>query len=203
MRLLDVSVSLVALVVLSPLLAVIAIVVKISSDGPAVYRGRRVGKDGRLFEIYKFRTMVVGAENCGPGVTCRDDPRVTRVGRVLRRTKLDELPQFVNTLRGDMSLVGPRPEDPRYVASYSPEQRKVLTVKPGLTSAATLLHRHEQQMLAGVDWERTYVNEVLPAKLQVELHYLSRRNLPSDLRILLQTTLALLGTPRQPDADRG
>ena len=139
MRLLDVSISLAGLVVLSPLLLIVAVVVKCSSPGPVLYCAPRVGKDGRVFKLYKFRSMVVDAADRGPRVTGRDDPRLTAVGRVLRRTKLDELPQLFNTLAGDMSLVGPRPEDPLYVKSYSAAQLQVLRVKPGITSAATIL----------------------------------------------------------------
>src|SRR5262245_54341810 len=119
MRVLDISLSLVGLVILSPIFLVVALIVKCSSPGPALHRATRVGKNGRLFRLYKFRTMVADAASLGPPITRSGDPRVTRVGAFLRRTKLDELPQLINTLKGDMSLVGPRPEDPIYVASYS------------------------------------------------------------------------------------
>jgi lipopolysaccharide/colanic/teichoic acid biosynthesis glycosyltransferase len=191
MRLLDISLSLLGLILLSPVLALAALIVKCSSRGPVFYRARRVGKDGRFFDVYKFRTMVVDAVLQGPRVTGPGDTRVTRVGRLLRRSKLDELPQLFNVLKGNMSLVGPRPEDPRYVKSYSQDQLQVLRVKPGITSPATVLHRHEEQMLAGPDWETTYRNEILPAKVQIELNYLSRRTLSQDLRILAQTAVAL------------
>ncbi len=204
MRLLDISISLLGLIVLSPLLLIVAVVVKCSSPGPVLYRAPRVGKDGRVFTLYKFRSMVIDAADRGPRVTGRDDPRVTAVGRVLRRTKLDELPQLFNTLAGDMSLVGPRPEDPLYVKSYSAEQLQVLRVKPGITSPATILHRHEEQMLTGPDWEDTYVTEILPAKLQIELDYLSVRTLSTDVRILAQTASALFTRPtRHVSANRG
>jgi lipopolysaccharide/colanic/teichoic acid biosynthesis glycosyltransferase len=203
MRLLDISISLIGLILLSPALLVVAVVVKCSSPGPIFYRARRVGKDGRLFDLYKFRTMVVDAAERGPRVTGSGDPRVTRAGRFLRRTKIDELPQLLNALKGEMSLVGPRPEDPRYVKSYSREQLQVLRVKPGITSPATVLHRHEEQMLTGPDWEETYRNQVLPAKLQIELNYLSHRTLPKDLLILAQTAFVLFGKPRHLDLHRG
>jgi lipopolysaccharide/colanic/teichoic acid biosynthesis glycosyltransferase len=142
-RLLEAAVSLTGLVILSPLLVALAILVKATSRGPVFYRGERVGLRGRLFRVWKFRSMTVDAERTGPGITADADPRVTRVGRFLRRFKLDELPQLVNVLAGDMSLVGPRPEDPRYVALYTPEQRAVLEVRPGLTSPASLRYADE------------------------------------------------------------
>jgi lipopolysaccharide/colanic/teichoic acid biosynthesis glycosyltransferase len=191
MRLLDVSLSLIGLILLSPVLALAALVVKCSSPGPIFHRARRVGKDGRLFDVYKFRTMVADAAVRGPGVTAAGDTRVTRAGRFLRRFKIDEMPQLFNVLKGNMSLVGPRPEDPRYVSSYSQDQLQVLRVKPGITSPATVLHRHEERMLTGPDWETRYRNEILPAKVQIELSYLSRRTLSRDLLILAQTAVAL------------
>jgi lipopolysaccharide/colanic/teichoic acid biosynthesis glycosyltransferase len=200
MRLLDVSLSLVALVLLSPLLLVVALIIKITSSGPVLYRARRVGQDGRLFDVYKFRTMIAGADKRGPRVTATGDHRVTKVGRLLRRTKIDELPQLFNTLTGDMSLVGPRPEDPSYVKAYSQEQLQVLRVKPGITSPATILHRHEEEMLTGQDWEESYRNVILPEKLRIELNYLSHRTLGRDLLILTKTGLALITRPRNVDS---
>jgi len=202
MRLLDVSVSLLGLIVMAPVLLVVALVVKCSSPGPVLYRARRVGKDGRLFNLYKFRSMAADAASRGPRVTGSGDARVTRVGRILRRTKLDELPQLFNTLVGDMSLVGPRPEDPGYVQSYSDEQRQLLRVKPGITSAATLLHRHEEHMLTGPDWDETYRRDILPTKLRIELDYLSHRTLYKDVVILAQTASALFTKPARVGADR-
>jgi lipopolysaccharide/colanic/teichoic acid biosynthesis glycosyltransferase len=191
MRLLDVSLSLIALAVLSPVLLLAALAVKCSSPGPILYRARRVGKDGRLFDVYKFRTMLVDAASHGPALTRSGDTRVTGVGRFLRRSKIDELPQLFNVLTGSMSLVGPRPEDPRYVKSYSQDQLRVLRVRPGITSPATILHRHEERILTGPDWETRYRNEILPEKVQMELNYLSRRTLSQDLLILVQTAVAL------------
>jgi len=200
MNALDISISLIGLILLSPVLLVVALVVKWSSPGPVLYRAPRVGKDGRLFAVYKFRTMVADAATRGPRVTRSGDSRVTKVGRILRRTKVDELPQLLNVLKGEMSLVGPRPEDPAYVQTYSPEQRQVLRVKPGITSPATVLHRHEEHMLNGPDWEATYRNEILPAKLRIELNYLSHRTLSSDMSILARTALALFARSKQPDS---
>jgi lipopolysaccharide/colanic/teichoic acid biosynthesis glycosyltransferase len=154
-----------------------------------------VGKDGRLFNLYKFRSMVADADSRGPRVTANGDVRVTGVGRILRRTKLDELPQLFNTLVGDMSLVGPRPEDPDYVKLYSPEQRRVLSVRPGITSPATLRYQTEEQMLTGPDWEETYRREILPDKLRIELEYLSVRTLSKDILILARTASSLFMKP--------
>lgn len=190
-RLLDMVVALVGLISLSPLWLLIAISLVLDSPGPLFYRAHRVGKDGNLFYLYKFRSMVTDADRRGPAITAAGDARVTRVGRVLRKTKLDELPQLLNVLRGEMSLVGPRPEDPRYVALYTPEQRQVLQVRPGITSAASLAFRHEEALLTGVDWETTYRTQVLPSKLAIDLDYLRQRTLRSDLRLIMHTIAAM------------
>lgn len=203
MRWVELSVSAAALAILSPLLLVVALLVKCTSRGPVLYRARRVGLQGRLFTLYKFRTMVVDASETGPGVTGNGDRRVTRVGRLLRRTKIDELPQLFNLLKGDLGLVGPRPEDPRYVARYTQRQRQLLNVRPGITSPATLLYRHEERLLTGEHFEEVYLSEILPAKLHIELGYQLERSLGSDLKILLGTLWTLFsGSPPislQPD----
>ncbi|MFZ1595653.1 MAG: sugar transferase [Anaerolineae bacterium] len=181
----------VGLMLLSPLFCWIALWIKLTSPGPVFYRAVRVGQDGRPFRLYKFRSMIAGTDRQGPGITATGDPRITRVGRFLRRAKLDELPQLLNVLKGEMSLVGPRPEDPRYVALYTPEQRRVLAVRPGITSAASLAFRHEEQLLAGEDWETHYRARVLPDKLALDLAYLARRTLLSDLALILRTLAAV------------
>jgi lipopolysaccharide/colanic/teichoic acid biosynthesis glycosyltransferase len=194
-RAFDAAVSTAGLVTLSPLFAALAILVKASSPGPALFRSERAGQNGRMFRLVKFRTMREGSAS-GGGITTRMDPRVTPVGRVLRRFRLDELPQLWNVVRGDMSLVGPRPEDPRYVALYTPEQRRVLSVPPGVTGAAALEYLDEESLLDGPDWENRYVREILPAKLRIELDYLDRRTFTSDLAILVRTAgRLLLGKP--------
>ncbi|HLU09339.1 MAG TPA: sugar transferase [Oceanobacillus sp.] len=190
-RLFDVMVSGIGLIVLSPLLLAIGLAVRLTSPGPALYKAKRVGRDGELFTLYKFRSMVADADKQGPGVTTAGDSRVTPVGRILRRTKLDELPQLFNVLRGDMSLVGPRPEDPRYVALYTPEQRAVLRVRPGITSPASVHYRDEERILQGENWETQYMTQVLPAKLALDLEYAQEANLLTDLKIILQTAKAL------------
>lgn len=189
MRLFDILVSALGLLVLSPFLIAIAIAVRVTSRGPVIYRAKRVGRDGRLFDLYKFRSMVVSEG--GPGITRSGDPRVTPLGRVLRGYKLDELPQLVNVFRGEMSLVGPRPEDPKYTAMYDEEQRKVLAVRPGITSAASLKYRDEESHLVGADWEEQYVKRIMPEKLSLDLEYLRRRTFFSDLGLILQTARAI------------
>ncbi|HUS16727.1 MAG TPA: polysaccharide biosynthesis protein, partial [Chloroflexia bacterium] len=142
--------------------------------------------------VFKFRTMIVDADQAGSAITAAGDARITSMGRWLRRTKLDELPQLLNVVRGEMSLVGPRPEDPRYVAFYTPEQRRVLCVRPGITGAASLTYRNEEALLTGPDWERAYREDVMPAKLALDLAYLTRRTLLSDMGLILQTVSALV-----------
>lgn len=189
-RAFDVAGALAVLIITSPFLLAAAIAVKATSRGPLFYRGPRVGKDGVPFRMLKFRSMA--ESRGGPGITRADDPRVTRVGRILRRTKVDELPQLVNVLRGEMSLVGPRPEDPRYVELYSDEQRAVLAVRPGVTSLASLVYRNEEALLTGDDWEEQYRTRIMPDKLRIELDYLRRRTLASDLGIIAKTIGSLL-----------
>ncbi len=191
-RALDLAVAGLGLVLLLPLLGLLALAVRFSSPGPVLYGARRVGRHGRLFTLYKFRSMRQGADRQGPGVTLAGDSRVTPLGRLLRRYKLDELPQLFNVLRGDMSLVGPRPEDPRYVALYSAEQRQVLRVRPGITSAASVYYREEETLLQGENWETIYFEQILPRKLAAELAYLQRRTVWSDLGLILHTGLAVL-----------
>ncbi len=190
-RIFDLLASALGLIILSPIFALIALLIRLTSPGPVFYRARRVGQGGREFTLYKFRSMVADADRRGPGITAAGDPRVTSIGRVLRRTKLDELPQLWNVLRGDMSLVGPRPEDPRYVALYTPEQRRVLDVRPGITSLASIEYRNEEAVLHGPDWEQRYIHEVMPAKLAIDLRYVQRATLFTDLLIILRTLLAL------------
>jgi lipopolysaccharide/colanic/teichoic acid biosynthesis glycosyltransferase len=186
----DVVASGAGLVVLSPLFFVIAIAVRLNSRGPVFYRARRVGRHGKEFLLYKFRSMITDADQIGPGITSAQDNRITSVGRFLRRTKLDELPQLINVLRGEMSLVGPRPEDPRYVELYTPEQREILRYRPGITSMASFRYRNEEQRLSGDDWERTYVDQVMPAKLAIDLEYARRANLFTDIWLILRTIIS-------------
>src|SRR5579859_2704762 len=190
-RILDLGLALAGLVLLAPLVLVLGVAIKWADGGPVFYGATRVGRHGRLFRLYKFRTMVRHADRAA-GLTRAADPRITRPGRWLRRTKLDELPQLINVIRGEMSLVGPRPEDPRYVARYTAEQRRVLTVRPGLTGAASVAYRDEARLLHSTDWETVYCQEIMPAKLAIDLAYLDSWTLRTDLLLLLQTLTTLL-----------
>jgi len=186
-RSLDVIVSLAALLLLSPLLLLIALVIMVDSPGNPLYLGWRAGKGGRLFRMWKFRTMVQGADTMG-NITSRNDRRVTRLGRFLRKTKCDELPQFVNVLLGHMTLVGPRPESPEIAAIYTPSQRAVLAVKPGLTGRVQLDSGDESATIPeGTRADEYYVRNLLDRKLQIDLEYLRTRTPLSDARILFAT----------------
>ena len=180
------------LLVLSPMFAAIAAAIRLDSPGPVFYRATRSGRYGLPFTMYKFRTMQVRRDSHGPKITTHADRRVTRVGRLLRPARLDELPNLWNVLRGDMSLVGPRPEDPHYVGLYGEHDRTVLAARPGVTSLAALLYRDEERLLVGDDWERVYIHEVMPAKLAIDRAYVSRQSLWLDVKILAATALAPL-----------
>lgn len=186
-RILDLLGSFVGILVLSPFLFIIGAVVAFQDGGPVFYRTFRVGRGGALFSILKFRTMIQNADKMGAGITVNQDSRVTPVGRFLRKHKLDELPQLINVFMGDMSFVGARPEDPRYVALYTEEQKRILAYRPGITSPASLAYRDEERILTGDQTEKMYAEEVLPRKLAIDLEYLSHRSLWSDLGIILQT----------------
>lgn len=193
-RALDLALAGAGLAALAPLLAVLAALVKLTSPGPVLYVQERVGRGGRPFRLFKFRSMRAGADRAGALVTGGGDPRVTPVGGWLRRTKLDELPQLWNVVRGDMSLVGPRPEVPRYVAHYTSEQRRVLDVRPGITDPASLEFRDEESRLASVPLDQRetfYLQEILPRKLAINRRYLDQRTLLGDLAILVRTVAAL------------
>jgi len=192
-RIFDFVVAGAGFVVLLPVLAVVALAVAVSSPGPVLFRQQRVGLHGRPFEILKFRTMANAPEGTGPLVTAAGDRRITPVGRVLRAAKLDELPQLWNVVRGDMSLVGPRPEVAKYVALYPPGvAEKVLSVRPGITDEASIRYRDEAGILAvAADPERAYVEEVLPRKLEIYLRYAERHSLAGDLGILFRTIASL------------
>lgn len=186
--------ALLGLLALAPLLGVMSVVIKADSPGPVFFRQNRVGLGGRIFTIFKLRTMVDSTTVRGPELTVGDDIRITRVGRVMRRYKLDELPQLLNVVRGDMSLVGPRPEVPSYVAAYPPQLRAiVLSVRPGITDLASIAYRAESSLLANSpDPEREYLEVVLPAKLRYASDYVSNQSLWLDLKIILRTLIVLL-----------
>jgi lipopolysaccharide/colanic/teichoic acid biosynthesis glycosyltransferase len=190
-RLFDIFISGIGLLILLPLLVALTFLVKLSSTGPIFYRATRIGRDGVPFKLYKFRSMLVDANKLGPGITVSGDTRITRIGRYLRRTKLDELAQLFNVLKGDMSLVGPRPEDPRYVALYSQEQKQVLVVRPGITSPASIYYHDEEHLLRQADWENQYIQQVMPAKIAIDLNYVRTRNVMTDLLIIFRTFRSL------------
>ncbi|MCU7373361.1 sugar transferase [Paucibacter sp. O1-1] len=192
-RLVDILLSALGLALLALPLLAIALWVKLDSRGPVLFRQQRVGRFGRPFMIHKFRTMAVDAPARGPQITVGADPRITRAGQVLRAAKLDELPQLWDVLRGAMSLVGPRPEVPKYVALYPDEMRELLlSVRPGITDLASLQYRDESAVLAAAaDPERAYVEQVLPAKLALSSRYVREATLLGDLRLILATLSAL------------
>lgn len=185
-RVVDSLISLAALTVLLPVLAIVAVAIRLESPGPVFYRGLRIGRRGKPFRMFKFRTMVANADRMGPPSTAADDPRITRVGRLLRRLNLDELPQFINVLLGQMSIVGPRPEVAEVVALYPEHERQaVLSVRPGITDWATLWIRDEGKRLEGsADPHRTYLEEIWPEKRRLQLEYVRRQSLATDLKII-------------------
>jgi lipopolysaccharide/colanic/teichoic acid biosynthesis glycosyltransferase len=182
------------LLLLSPLLLGVALWIKLDSPGPVFFRQQRVGRFGVPFRIHKFRTMTDGAPLAGLQITVGADPRITRAGQFLRRTKLDELPQLIDVLTGTMSLVGPRPEVPRYVAMYPAALRdKILSVRPGITDPASIAYRDESTLLAAaVDPERVYIEQVMPAKLRYAAQYVDQMSLLNDARLILATLGSLL-----------
>lgn len=192
-RLFDLFFAIPGLMLLSPLFAVIAVWIKAESSGPVFFRQVRVGLNGKLFRIFKFRTMCQDAENQGRQITVGEDPRITNSGRFLRKHKLDELPQLLNVITGEMSLVGPRPEVPRYVTLYPEKVREqVLSVPPGITDYAAIEYKDENEILGrAADPEITYVEEVLPVKLAYYQRYVSERSLFGDFVLILKTFFAL------------
>jgi lipopolysaccharide/colanic/teichoic acid biosynthesis glycosyltransferase len=192
-RVFDSVAALFGLLLLFPLMVVLALLVKLSSAGPIFYRQERVGQGGMVFRIAKFRSMFEDADRRGSTITSARDPRVTGVGRILRRFKLDELPQLWNVLKGEMSLVGPRPEVPEYVETYSGVQRRVLLVRPGITGPASIAYREEEELLGTqTDADRYYRDVVLPDKLSMNLEYLDRISFSYDLLLMLRTTSSIL-----------
>ena len=189
-RIFDFICSTLGLIVLSPVLIAIAIKIKTGSDGPVFFKQIRVGEKNKEFEILKFRTMVVDAEKLGRQITVGNDNRITKIGAFLRKYKLDELPQLINVFKGDMSLVGPRPEVPRYVKLYNEEQRKVLEVKPGITDLASIRYRDENDLLGEAENpDDFYINTIMPDKLALNLEYINKNNVFFDIYIILKTII--------------
>jgi lipopolysaccharide/colanic/teichoic acid biosynthesis glycosyltransferase len=198
-RLMDAALSLSALILLSPVLAAIAVLIKLCSPGPVFYRGVRLGQYGKPFRILKFRSMVVGAERLGGSATANDDRRLTPLGAILRRFKLDELPQFWNVFVGEMSLVGPRPEVQKYVDVLNDDERRILRLRPGITDWASIWNCDEGSVLAGsADPEATYEQVIRPTKVKLQLLYFENHSLLTDLRILGYTAARLCGSPVVP-----
>ena len=191
-RVLDVTVGSLTLALATPVLAGVAMAMRLSGDhGPFLYRAPRVGEGATIITVLKVRTMMESV--AGPNLTISQDPRVTRLGRLLRRYRIDELPQLVNVVRGEMSLVGPRPEDPLFVDLSDPLHRRVFSARPGITGLAQLMFHDEARRLLGPDAEQRYRDEILPAKLQLDAAYLDRRTTLLDLRILVRTIRTVLG----------
>jgi len=191
-RIFDTGVSFLALIILSPVLIFISLLIKLDSAGPVFYKGTRVGKNGKLFKMVKFRTMFINAEKIGGSSTPDDDPRITRAGRVLRKYKLDELPQLFNVLTGGMSFVGPRPQVQWAVELYSPEEREVLSVQPGITDYASLRFPNEGEILRGsTDPDKDYMEKIHPEKMRLSLEYIKTRSFLLDIKIILKTIQAI------------
>lgn len=184
----DVFWAALGLLILWPVFLAVAFLCKLEDRGPVFFRQERIGWKGKSFRIWKFRTMVIDAEHQGPSLTVGKDPRITRIGHWLRHSKLDELPQLINVLLGEMSLVGPRPEVPFYVRKYSEEQRRVLDLRPGITDLASLKYRRESELLkVSEDPERTYIEEIMPEKIQINLRYAAQASLIQDFKVILMT----------------
>ena len=192
-RTFDILSSMIGVILLAPVFVAVAICMKREDSGPVFYRGRRIGLSGRPFRIFKFRTMVVDAEKIGGLSTADDDPRITKVGKFLRRYKLDELPQLFNVLMGEMSFVGPRPEVQHYVDMFTEEEKVILSIRPGITDWASLWNPDEGAVLAGsLDPDKTYMEEIRPTKLRFQLKYVKERSFCVDLSIIYQTIMTIV-----------
>lgn len=192
-RLFDISMSLVGLIIVFPIVFVIGLWIKLDSKGPVFYRGTRVGKDGKKFHILKFRTMVINADRLGGPSTSDDDPRLTKGGKQIRRYNLDELPQLINVLKGDMSIVGPRPEVPEEVEHYTEEEKALLSVRPGMTDYASIEFNNEGEILRGSkDPHQAYREVIRPEKIRLGLEYVHTRSIYVDIKIIFRTLMILL-----------
>ncbi|QQK07929.1 sugar transferase [Miniphocaeibacter halophilus] len=193
-RIFDIVVSFIGLVILGIPLIIIALIIKLTSEGPVFYRQTRVGKNNKDFKIFKFRTMVVDADKKGMLITVGEDKRITKIGKFLRKTKLDELPQLINVFIGSMSFVGPRPEVRKYVELYDDFQKNVLKIKPGITDLASIKYRDESTLLGKSDNpEKTYIEEIMPIKLKINLEYISKISLIYDIKLIFLTLFRIIG----------
>jgi len=192
-RIFDIAVSSLGLLTMGPVLILLAILIKMEDGGPVFYRGERVGRHGTEFRIFKFRTMVVHADRLGGPSASDNDPRITRIGRTLRRYKLDELPQLINVLKGEMSLVGPRPEVRHYTDQFTEEEQAILSVRPGITDWASIWNADEGALLAGTENpEQVYAMQIRPTKLRLQMKYVRERSFLTDVKILFLTALAVV-----------
>jgi lipopolysaccharide/colanic/teichoic acid biosynthesis glycosyltransferase len=200
----DFFLALIFVLSLSPILLIIALWIKLDSSGPVLFKQTRVGKDKKSFVIFKFRTMVVDAESKGKQLTVGNDPRITRCGRFLRAYKLDELPQLLNILRGDMSFIGPRPEVPQYVSLYNEMQLRVLSVRPGLSDEASIKYRNENLLLEeATNPEQLYLEKIMPDKIQLNLSYIQTISFKKDIQIMIKTIVAIFIKGQLPLKGRG
>jgi lipopolysaccharide/colanic/teichoic acid biosynthesis glycosyltransferase len=187
-RIFDVVASSIGLIVLLPVFIVIAILIKLNDKGPIFYKQKRIGQNFKPFELLKFRTMVVNADKIGPAITKDGDPRTTKIGKFLRKTKLDELPQLWNVIRGDMSIVGPRPEVEKYIRYYKYDYKEILKVKPGITDYAAIKFRNEEEILSQFeDVEKAYIEHILPKKINLYKIYINKVGFLTDLKIIFNT----------------
>ena len=192
-RIFDLIVSIIGLLLLSPMIIAVAVIIKLEDGGPVMFRANRVGLNGSLFIMYKFRTMVVGAESIGPASTSSDDERITTTGKFLRKYKLDEIPQLVNVLKGDMSIVGPRPEVKKFTDIYTDDEKKILLVKPGITDWASIWNSDEGKILEGAeDADKAYMELIRPKKIRLQLEYVNKHNFLIDLKIIFFTVRKII-----------
>jgi lipopolysaccharide/colanic/teichoic acid biosynthesis glycosyltransferase len=201
-RIFDLLLSLFGLILVAPVLVVIGYLIRREDGGPIFYRGERAGRFGTPFRMFKFRTMVVNADRIGGPSTADDDPRITRIGRQLRKMKLDELPQLFNVLKGEMSIVGPRPEVQAYTSLYTGAEKAILSVRPGISDWASIWNADEGAILAGAeDPEQAYLERIRPTKLKLQLKYVQEQSLRTDLAIVVQTLRAVIARPAPPMAE--
>jgi len=188
----DILTSLIAFILLSPLFLIIAIIIKLTSPGPVFYKGKRTRKGGEIFLMHKFRSMIADADKIGSDLTKYGDNRITGIGKFLRKTKIDELPNLIDVIKGNMSIVGPRPESPSYAQYYDERQKKVLDVRPGITGLAQLQNRHEELKLKDQpDPDAYYIQELMPKKVEIDIYYIENRNFLMDIKIILKTFLLI------------
>ncbi len=189
----DIVVSFIGLLILLPIFLIVAIIIKLDSKGPIFFRQVRVGKNGKEFRIFKFRTMIIDAEQKGMQITIDGDSRITKSGNFLRKSKIDELPQLINVLIGDMSFVGPRPEVPKYVAMYDENQRSILKIRPGITDIASIKYRDENSILAqSKNPEETYINEIMSRKIELNFKYIENMSVIYDIKLIVETIFKVI-----------